>query len=578
MTAQKKLAAFVLALSFLLTMLTGCGTYTEDGDASTGGDPQVPAQTDEPSGSDTSDASGPSELTIICQQPNTLNMIQSTSNLDSYAFYLTQEMLFRPYDGNYQPEAVDTWEVDETNTVYTYHLKETTWADGTPITAADFAYYLISRLDPSSGSMSAGDLVASYNFVNSAAFMAGECDASEVGVKAEDDLTLVLTLEAPMADFDGTNIVCYPLDADFVAEQGEALGGTVENYMSSGPYILTEWVYDAYLTYEKNPNWVFAAGQFPLDKVTVLNTLDPGTAASMFESGEADVILTTGSDYLTILADSLVYNPGSAIRAVQFNTYGQGDAEKAALLSNKNFRMALSYALDREAINTAVNPTGAGINRYLNAPITGKTAESYFADDFPVETVPMNGDPEKARACLQAALDELGYASAADLPELSYLTFENDSYRLTGETLVDQWKQVLGIDCITIELQPIPDAIGKMMSYQYDLYYTSMSNSTVPSGFLNYWTTTGAINDVTGSGMPLFSNEEYDRLVRSAATELDRETRMALYAQAEQILIDEAPLVMINSDGSYSAVSDRVSGFFYNSYDEALELNQTTVK
>ena len=572
MIAQKKLAALVLALSLLLALLAGCGTYTDGGDTS-GGAPQT-----EDSSGDGAPASGPAEITIVCQQPNTLNLIQSASNLDSYAFYLTQEMLFRPYDGNYHPEAVESWETDETNTVYTYHLKETVWADGTPITAADFAYYLLSRLDPSSGSSVAGDLVANYNFVNSAAFMAGECDASEVGIEAVDDLTLVLTLEAPMADFDGTNIICYPLDADFVAEQGEALGGTVENYMSSGPYMLTEWVYDAYLTYEKNPNWVLANEQFPLEKVTTLNTLDPGTAASMFESGEVDVLLTVGKDYLDILSDHLVYSPGSAIRAVQFNTYGQGDPEKAALLSNKNFRMALSYALDREAINAAVNPTGAGINRYLNTPITGKTPESYFADDFPVDTVPRKGDAERAKACLQAALDELGYASVSDLPALSYLVFENDSYRLTGETLVDQWKQVLGIECITIELQPIPDAIGKMMSYQYDLYYTSMANGTVPSAFLNYWTSTGGINDVTGSGMPLFRNEEFDNLVKSAATELDREARMALYAQAEQILLDEAPLILINSDGNYSAISDRVSGFLFNSYDEALELNRTTVQ
>ena len=134
MIAQKKLAALVLALSLLLALLAGCGTYTDGGDTS-GGAPQT-----EDSSGDGAPASGPAEITIVCQQPNTLNLIQSASNLDSYAFYLTQEMLFRPYDGNYQPEAVESWETDETNTVYTYHLKETVWADGTPITAADFRF------------------------------------------------------------------------------------------------------------------------------------------------------------------------------------------------------------------------------------------------------------------------------------------------------------------------------------------------------------------------------------------------------------------------------------------------------
>ncbi len=108
----------------------------------------------------------------------------------------------------------------------TYHLKETTWSDGTPITADDFAYYLLAQLDPNMGSANASTLITTYGFVNAEAYYNGECDVSEVGIQALDDYTLQLTLEEPKADFDGTNITVYPLDADFVAEQGEALGGT----------------------------------------------------------------------------------------------------------------------------------------------------------------------------------------------------------------------------------------------------------------------------------------------------------------------------------------------------------------
>lgn len=519
----------------------------------------------------------PTEFSIIATQPNTLNMIQSASNLDTYCFYLTQEMLFRPYNGVYEAEVVDTWEVDDTNTVYTYHLKETTWADGTPVTAADFAYFLTSRLDPANGSSNAATLIDTYHFKNAEAFYNGECEVSEVGIQALDDLTLELTLEQPVADFDGTNIEVYPLNADFVAEQGEALGGTPENYMCSGPYLLKEWVYDSYLTYEKNPNWIYADEQFPTDVVTMVQAIDPNTSVSMFESGEVDAILTVPDDYLDILSESTTYYPFAAVRAVQFNTYGQGDEAKAALLSNKNFRMALSYAIDREAVNFAVNPTDTGITRYLFAPMTGKTPESIFEEDYPVETVPMNGDVEKAKEYLQAALDELGYASVDELPALSYLCFENEAYRLMAETLVDQWNQLLGLTNITIDLKPIPDAIQQMMSYQYDMYYTSMSQAQTPAGFMNFWITGGAVNDVTSSGMSLFSNEEYDRLVSEASREFDREKRMGLYAQAEQILIDEAPLIMVNTSGMYTAVADYVEGFMFNTYDNAIELNHLTV-
>ena len=577
MISKKRWLTSVVAAAMAMGTLASCGTYS-DGTTLSDSSETASTSASETSGESSEAASsGGDTFTIVATQPNTLNMIQSQSNLDNYCFYLTQEMLFRPYDGVYEAEVVDTWEVDETGTVYTYHLKETNWSDGTPITADDFAYYLLAQLDPNMGSANASTLITTYGFVNAEAYYNGECDVSEVGIKALDDYTLQLTLEEPKADFDGTNITVYPLDADFVAEQGEALGGTPENYMCSGPYVLTDWTYGSSLTYEKNDEWLLAGEQFPVQTVTMLEATDANTSVSMFESGEADMILTVDDDYLDILSDYLVYDVSGSVRAVQLNTTGQGDAEKAALLSNLNFRNALSYALNRDAIVQAVSPTDTAINRYLFEPMAGNTPESLFQDDYPVESVPLEGDAEQAKAYLQAALDELGYASADELPELSYLTFENDSYRLMAETLVDQWNQVLGLDNISIELKPIPDAIQSMMSYQYDIYYTSLGVGSTPSTFMNYWITGGSANDVAANGTNLFSNAEFDQLVDEASTTMDREARMGLYAQAEQILIDEAPLIMISAPGNYAAVADYVDGFVYNALDNAIELNHLTV-
>lgn len=577
MISKKRWLTSVVAAAMAMGTLASCGTYS-DGTTLSDSSETASTSASETSGESSEAASsGGDSFTFIATQPNTLNMIQSQSNLDNYCFYLTQEMLFRPYDGVYEAEVVDTWEVDETGTVYTYHLKETNWSDGTPITADDFAYYLLAQLDPNMGSANASTLITTYGFVNAEAYYTGECDVSEVGIQALDDYTLQLTLEEPKADFDGTNITVYPLDADFVAEQGEALGGTPENYMCSGPYVLTDWTYGSSLTYEKNDEWLLAGEQFPVQTVTMLEATDANTSVSMFESGEADMILTVDDDYLDILSDYLVYDVSGSVRAVQLNTTGQGDAEKAALLSNLNFRNALSYALNRDAIVQAVSPTDTAINRYLFEPMAGNTPESLFQDDYPVESVPLEGDAEQAKAYLQAALDELGYASADELPELSYLTFENDSYRLMAETLVDQWNQVLGLDNISIELKPIPDAIQSMMSYQYDIYYTSLGVGSTPSTFMNYWITGGSVNDVAANGTNLFSNAEFDQLVDEASTTMDREARMGLYAQAEQILIDEAPLIMISAPGNYAAVADYIDGFVYNALDNAIELNHLTV-
>lgn len=559
--------------SMLGLALSGCSTYTDDDEGSSSGS----AGTSDAS-TETESAGGGELFTIVGTQPNTLNMIQSTSNLDKYAFYLTQEMLFRPYNGTWEPEVVDSYEVSDDGLTYTYTLKETTWSDGTAITAADFAYYLTAQLDPSNASANASSLISNYHFLNAESYNAGECTVDEVGIQATDDTTLVFTLDRVVADFDGTNILCYPLSADFVAEEGEALGGTAEDYMNSGPYVLSSWVYDSELIYDKSDTYLYADDKFLVEQVDWLNKNDDNAAITMFESGECDCIMEISDEGYTQLNDYITEFPGGSVKCLQFNVYGQGDEAKAALLSNKNFRMALSYAIDRESVAQAASSLYTGINRYLIDPVKGNSDDTLFEDDYPVETVPMEGDTDAALEYLEAALDELGYSSVDELPEITYLTFESDAYSTLAELLVDQWKQILGITNITIELQPVADAITSMMSYQYDIYYTALSLSIMPSEFMNYWVTGGSVNDITATGVNLWENEEYDSLIEAAGTETDRETRMGYYAEAEQLLIDELPVIPINTETCCAALADNVSGYMFNALDQAVEIDYLSVE
>lgn len=186
--------------------------------------------------------------------------------------------------------------------------------------------------------------------------------------------------------------------------------------------------------------------------------------------------------------------------------------------------------------------------------------------------VPVDGDAEQAVKYLNAALEELGYSSVDDLPTLTYLTFDNDNYRTMAETITDQWGQVLGLKNIEINLQPVPNAIQLMCTLQYDIYYTSLGTGSSPFDFLAYWITDGSANNPAGAGN-IFSNEEYDSLVREGSQEFDRTKRMELYAQAAQIMTDELPLIPVNTVGSYYAVSHEYSNFILSNIDDAIEIN-----
>ena len=101
MISKKRWLTSVVAAAMAMGTLASCGTYS-DGTTLSDSSETASTSASETSGESSEAASsGGDTFTIVATQPNTLNMIQSQSNLDNYCFYLTQEMLFRPYDGVY---------------------------------------------------------------------------------------------------------------------------------------------------------------------------------------------------------------------------------------------------------------------------------------------------------------------------------------------------------------------------------------------------------------------------------------------------------------------------------------------
>ncbi len=577
---KKKALSMLLAAAMLAAAMAGCGTYTAD--------PSAPAQSAVPeeTATDTEQETavkksveGAGELTFVSTEPNTLNMIQSASNLDTDVFYLTSAMLYRPYGDEVRPELAEGYTVSEDGLTYTYTIKEAVYSDGTPITAADFAYYMIQNLDTATG----------YYYKNGLAYVNGECEASQVGITAPDDKTLVVTLEAPTSDFI-PELQIYPLQQAFAESKGEALGGTPADMMYSGPYVLTEWVYGSYMTFEKNPSYIDAANSFQVKKLKMIHSIDQSGRYAMFSSGEADILTTADEETRTMVPDACTHYISNAMQGLEFNTTGMmydgttfvpRDEAVTALLANKNFRMALSYALNREAIVPVVNSAAAASNRYVSPNAKGNSDDTMFWDDYTVNTVPLSGDAEAAKGYLAAAMEELGYSDVSELPVIKYLTFDSDMYRLMAETLQAEWKSVLGLENIQIELKPVSDAVMSMVFMDYDIYYQSLTSpSDNPRLFLEYWITGGSVSDAMQAGAPfssIYANADFDKLVNDAMYELDNTARNALIAEAEQMMLDDFIFVPIQFNGNYYAVSDRVQGFVYSDYPGGLMFNNVTL-
>ena len=522
---------------------------------------------------------GSGSMTFVSTEPNTLNMIQSDSNLDADVFYLTSAMLYRPYNGSTYPELAESCVADETNTVFTYTIKDAVYTDGSKITAADFVYYMTSTLDATS---------AMY-YKNGNKYINGECGVEEVGIYAVDEKTFVVELEAATADFD-PELEIYPLNKAFAESKGEALGGTPADLMYSGPYVLTEWVYGSYLTFTKNPTYIDAANSFQIKDLKMIHSVDESGRYAMFAAGDVDLMITVGESTQELIPNNCYHEKSSAMQGLEFNTKGMyfdgttfapRDAAVTAVLANKNFRMALSYAINREVIIPVVNPSGAAATRVINDDTVGNTAESKFVEDYPSTVIPGAGDEALAKEYMDKALAELGYASVAELPTIKYLTFDSNMYRLTAEVLQSEWKRVLGLECIEIELKPVSDAVMSMVFMNYDIYYQSLTSlADAPRGFLEYWITGGSVSDVMQAGAPfssIYSDAQYDQLVKDAMYEFDTEKRNAMMAQAEQLLLESYIFVPIQWNGTYYAVSDRLQGYVQNGSQDGIMINYATL-
>ena len=555
---MKKILAAMLSGAVVLAALGGCGTYTDDGTSSSGSSSSAETSSAESGTGESTDTSAdtsadPMAFTFIGGQPVTLNPILSQSTDDGNSFYLLQSSLFRYTADGVQNEICETYDVSDDGLTYTFHLRDANWSDGEPITAEHFAYALYCYTSPDMGCPQASGY---YDIAGAEAFNTGSGSWEDVGVKVVDDKTLEITLTEPNDDYilQLATSAPTPLRQDFVEAQGESLGSSVDALQYSGPYVLTEWVLDSSLTFTKNPEYWNADESFPVETITLLDVDDANTAYSMFESGEVDALASVSTQYKDALADyTTIQTGGGGMMYIWINENGMSE-EAAAVLSNQNFRNALNYAIDRSSTVAAITPLSTPYSR-LTLPFYEGLDGGSFADEYPVDCPPLEGDVEQAQEYLALALEELGMSSVAELPEMHFVTWDTAQQRLMCETLIDQWKQNLGIETIQLDQYPIGTAIGNYSSNQFDIFAISISSSLTPYDALENFVNGGDYNN------GIWTNDEYDALVEQVKAATDKAEKYALTQQAEQILVDGACIIPFYGLTTAYATQDYVEGF-----------------
>lgn len=251
------------------------------------------------------------------------------------------------------PELATSWEISDDGTVYTFHLADATWSNGTPVTAADFVYGWQRLINQDTASEYAF-IISTVKMKNADAVAAGELPLEELGVKAIDDKTLEVTLDAPCDFFLGLLAFpsFFPLNQEFYETQGDQYALTPENMIYNGPYTMTQWTSGSGYSFAKNDQY-FKADTIVTDEVEFKFLQDTQTAMLEYQSGNLDVVKLNGE-----MVDAYKEQEGFTNRLTGYLWYLSLNYEVPEI-ANDNLRQAIAFAVDRETIAVNVLKDGS---------------------------------------------------------------------------------------------------------------------------------------------------------------------------------------------------------------------------
>ncbi len=258
---------------------------------------------------------------------------------------------YHPHTTQPVPGVATHWDLSDDGKTYTFHLRHSTWSDGQPVTAHDFAYAWKRVLDPATASDYAHQL---YYIKGAAAYNRGQSqDPDGVAVTAVDDHTLVVELEHPTPFF--LNLMpfftYYPVRQDVIERFGHTWT-LPQHHVGNGAYTVKEWVVNNYILLEKNP-YYWDAARVKQQQIKFLPTQNVSTAFNLYEKQECDIITSVPLGFIDKLRQRPDFHSTTAL-----GTYFYSFNVTKKPFADVRVRKALALALDRTIITSKITKGG----------------------------------------------------------------------------------------------------------------------------------------------------------------------------------------------------------------------------
>jgi oligopeptide transport system substrate-binding protein len=428
------------------------------------------------------------------------------------------------------PDAAESVTVSPDGLTYTFRLRDDIkFHDGRLVVADDFRYSIERALDPATRSPTAsqylGDIVGARERANGRA-------ASVAGLRVLDARTLEIEIDAPKRYF--LSKLTYP--SAFVVDQRQ-IAGTKDWHVTpngSGPFRVAEWHRDNALILRRNDHYY---RQRPhLTRVEYIF----GQVPAMFQYERDDIDLTQVSlayhervtDPRSPLSRELVISPMLSVWYLGLNA-------QQAPFDDVKVRQAFMYATDRSRIaRVRFKGTREMANGILPPGIPGF--------DESLRATPL--DLDKARQLLA----ESRYGGPEGLPEIILSVGLGAGPLAAG--FAQMYERNLGVSIAVHEVED--DYYGDLENQRLQMFYVGwVADYPDPENFLDM-----LFHSDSHGNYSAYSNSRVDSILERARVEQNDQARLALYREAERMILDDSPVIPLLHDVTYYLVKPRVTG------------------
>ena len=480
-------------------------------------------------------------------EPRTIDPVLNNAVDGSNMIYNIFEGLFRiGFDDKPEAGLAESWDISEDGLTWTFHLRDNLkWHDGTPITAEHFKYGFMRTLDPEVASPYA---FLAYSIKNGEKYFKGEAKAEDVGIKIIDDKTFQVELEYrnPLMMDHFSYHIFFPAKPEIVEANPRTWTTSPETILCNGPFYLSGWKHNSEIELTKNP-YYWDAENVKIDKVRVVMIGDPNTALSAFKSGRLDFFKNLPAQ----LKPSLIAKGEAKTAGTLGTSFSVFNINKAPF-DDVRVRKAFALAVDRDMITKKVTMAG-------EAPAVGFIPYKIPGPDGVEDFRAASKNHFDIRANVEEAkklMAEAGYPGGKGFPTVTYKYNTNDANKSIAEALQAMWKKNLGVNV-------------ELMNEEWKVFINTRRQKDFEiarHGYLVDFFDPGSLLDLFVSdseeNVVGYNNPEYDKRVIAARSEMDNNTRMNYYVEAEDLLLKDVAVLPINFYATSYMISPRVKGLY----------------